>query len=310
MFLARGGTRWRILLLAALLGLAGPSLGARSVELTEPVAARWMTVDGVRVRYFDSAARGRAADGPVLLFVHGYCGSGSHFGPLFPLLGDAGRCIAVDLPGCAASEKPDVAYSISFFVEFLDSFRRGLALDRVVLVGHSLGGQVAVHYAHRFPQNVEKLVLLAPDGLAGEEGIWLAATQMGSFLEAAFSLTNRSMVELALRAVIFGEQDAVRPEVVDSFAQQFETVEGIRALAAITRDVIGSDPVDGILPAISHQALVLWGTEDRLLRPRWAAKFAEGLPRCELAWMEGCGHELMLEDPRRVAGLIRAFLAR
>ena len=102
----------------------------------------------------------------------------------------------------------------------------------------------------------------------------------------------------------------MRPEVVDSFAQQFETVEGIRALAAITRDVIGSDPVDGILPAIAHQTLVLWGTEDRLLRPRWAAKYAEALPRCELAWLEGCGHELMLEDPRGVAGLVRAFLAR
>lgn len=300
----------RILLLAALLGLCAARIGARPEQTTETVRARWTSVDGIRVRYFDTESPGKPVVGPVLLFVHGYCGSGSHFELLFPLLDDVGRCVAMDMPGCAASEKPDAPYSVSYFVEFLESFCSVLGLDRVVLVGHSMGGQLAVHFAHRYPERVERLVLLAPDGLAGEEGVWLVATELGTFLEAAFSLANRSMVELALRAVIFGEQAAVRPEVVDSFAQQFETAEGIRSLAAITRDVIGSDPVDEILPSIRHDTLVAWGDEDRLLRPRWANIYAAALPRCRLEWLSGCGHELMLEDPRAVAGLIRGFIAR
>jgi pimeloyl-ACP methyl ester carboxylesterase len=153
-------------------------------------------------------------------------------------------------------------------------------------------------------------VLLAPDGLEGEEGVWLAATELGTLLEAGFSRTNRSMIEIALRTVIFGDTTAVRPDVVDSFAEQFDTREGVCALAAITRDVIGHDPVDEVLPRIGQETLLLWGTDDRLLRPRWAQKFLRLLPRCELAMLEGCGHELMLEDPEAVAGLVRAFLSR
>ncbi len=303
-------SRSRILLVAAFLGLWCARLPARPSEASGNPLIHRAVVDGVAVRYLDTAPHLAGTHGRTLLFVHGFCGAGAHFEPLFPLLSGVGRCIAVDLPGCAGSDKPDAPYSVDYFVEFLDSFCRTLGLTRVALVGHSMGGQIAVHFADRFPGRVDRLVLLAPDGLEGEEGVWLAATELGSLLEAGFSRTNRSMVEIALRTVIFGDTAAVRPDVVDSFAEQFETPQGIRALAAITRDVIGHDPVDEVLPRIGQETLLLWGADDRLLRPRWAQKFLRLLPRCELAMLEGCGHELMLEDPQGVAGLVSAFLSR
>ena len=256
---ARGSLGSRSLFLAAFLCLGCLGLAAQPAEAQDGALVRWAAVDGIAVRYLDTGPQEETSPRRTILLVHGFCGAGSHFEQLFPFLADAGRCVAVDLPGCAGSEKPDADYSVAYFVSFLDSFCRTLGLTSVILVGHSMGGQIAVHFTRSFPDRVDRLVLLAPDGLAGEEGIWLALTELGPLLEAGFSRTNRSMVEIALRTVIFGDTTAVRPEVVDTFASQLDTVEGIRALAAITRDVIGHDPVDDILPLIPHETLVLWG---------------------------------------------------
>jgi abhydrolase domain-containing protein 6 len=304
---ARSTYRFRQSLLAVLLCL---SLPAGTAAALDSARVRWAVVNGIAVRYVDSGLREDTSPARTLLLVHGYCGAGSHFDKVLPLLLDTGRCIAVDLPGCGGSQKPDHPYCTEYFVDFLDAFCRTLALERVILVGHSMGGQVAVHFAYRFPERVDRLVLLAPEGLAGEEGVWLAVTGLGSLLEAGFERANRSMVEIALRAVIFGDSGAVCPEVVDTFAAQLETPEGIHALSTITRDVIGHDSVDAILPRIGQETLVLWGDEDRLLRPSWAPRFAEMLPRGELHLLKGCGHAIMLERPAETAALIKEFLSR
>ena len=307
---SRGRFGSRSLFLAAFLCLGCLRLAAQPAEAPDAALVHWAAVDGIAVRYLDTGPQEETSQKRTILLVHGFCGAGSHFQQLFPFLADAGRCVAVDLPGCAGSEKPDADYSVAYFVDFLDSFCRTLKLTRVILVGHSMGGQIAVHFTRSFPDRVDRLVLLAPDGLAGEEGIWLALTELGPLLEAGFSRTNRSMVEILLRTVVFGDTTALRPEVVDTFASQLDTVEGIRALAAITREVIGHDPVDDILPLIPHETLVLWGAEDRLLKPRWAQRYAELLPRAELVMLAGCGHELMMEDPQGAAARIRQFVSR
>ena len=302
----------RVPLLAvfALLALCSPA-GAEGLQ------ARWLSVDGVRVRYFDTGVPGDAAAERTILFVHGYCGSAANFAQLCASLAAAegcpcgpSRCVAVDLPGCAGSDKPDVPYSTAWFVDFLQSFRRALGLEDLVLVGHSMGGQICLHYTQRFPHAVEKLILIAPDGLAGEEGGWLALTTLGPLVDAGLMRANRSFVEIALRTVILSDPSFATPALVDCFAEGLLTPEGARATAAITRDVIGHDPVDAILPGIFQKTLVIWGAEDRLLRPSWAPRFVQLLPAAELALVDGCGHEPMIEKPAETAALIAAFLAR
>jgi abhydrolase domain-containing protein 6 len=302
--------RVSLLVVLALLALRFPA-GA------EGLSAQSLTVDGIRVRYFDTGVPGDAAAARTILFVHGYCGAAANFSPLLPFLsaGEGGafrslRCIAVDLPGCAGSDKPDIPYSTASLVDFLDSFRQALGLDSIILVGHSMGGQICVHFAERFPQAVQKLILIAPDGLAGEEGGWLAVTGLGPLVEAGLMLANRSFVEIALRAVVFSDQGLVSPALVDCFAEGLLTPEGVRATAEIARGVIGHDPVDGILPRIRQPTLVIWGAEDRLLKPSWGHRFVALLPEAELFVLPGCGHAPMLEKPAETAGLIAAFLSR
>ncbi len=286
-----------------------------SFRLTPPVSAkdafilRVGEVDGIAVRYVDT----RAPDGeasPTILFVHGYCGAAANFQSLFPFLAPSARCIAVDLPGCAGSAKPDLDYDIPFFVGFLESFRRSLGLERFVLVGHSMGGQIAAHYTRRFPDAVHKLILIAPDGLAGEEGGWRVIARLDPLIEAGLALTNRSFVTIALRRIIFHDPAQVSPDLVDCFAEGLLTPEGAYATALITRRIIGRDSVDELLPGIQQETLVIWGEEDRLLSPRWAPRYIELLPRAELGLVPECGHAPMLEKPGQTAVLIAEFLGR
>ncbi len=147
--------------LAAILLLMGsPVAGA------EDTPARWVTVDGNRIRYLASGPEG----GPVLLMVHGWAGSAEDFRPLFALLPAGTRAVAVDLPGCGFSDKPDAAYDLPYFLDFLHHFCAALGLERFTLLGHSLGGLFAVHFATLWPGMVERLILAAPYGLPGEEG--------------------------------------------------------------------------------------------------------------------------------------------
>jgi abhydrolase domain-containing protein 6 len=297
-----------LLALLAFLAVATP------LSAGEDTFVRWRHIDGMAVRYSDTGAPEGAPEGeeapPTIIFVHGYCGAAANFFPLFPFLAPWARCVAVDLPGCAGSAKPGLDYDIHFFVDFLESFRRGLGLESFVLVGHSMGGQIAAHYTRRFPESVQKLVLVAPDGLAGEEGGWRVIARLDPLIEAGLALTNRSFVTIALRTIIFHDPALVNPDLVDCFAEGLLTPEGAYATALITRRIIGHDPVDEVLPHIAHETLVIWGENDRLLSARWAPRYIELLPRAELRMLPECGHAPMLEKPEQTALLIAEFLGR
>jgi abhydrolase domain-containing protein 6 len=292
------------LVVLALLALPAP------LSAFDDSFVRWREIDGIAVRYIDTGAPEGAEALRTILFVHGYCGAAYNFLPLFPFLASRFRCVAVDLPGCAGSEKPDREYSVSFFVDFLDAFRRKLGLERFVLVGHSMGGQISAHYTQRHPGAVDKLVLVAPDGLAGEEGGWLALARLDPLIDAGLALTNRSFVTIALRTIIFHDPAMVSPDLVDCFAEGLLSAEGARATALITRGIIGHDPVDDVLPSLPQKTLVIWGESDRLLSSRWAPRYIELLPRGQLCTLPDCGHAPMLEKPGETAALIGEFLDR
>lgn len=304
----------RVLVFTTLLGVLLASLApAAPLDAVDDALVRWGEVDGIAVRYVDTGSPegtpGRDAP-PTILFVHGYCGAAANFLSLLPFLAPSARCIAVDLPGCAGSAKPELDYDIPFFVRFLESFRRSLGLERFVLAGHSMGGQIAVHYTRGFPAAVQKLILIAPDGLAGEEGGWRVIARLDPLIDAGLSLTNRSFVTIALRTIVFHDPALVNPDLVDCFAKGLLTPEGAYATALITRRIIGHDPVDEVLPDIQQETLVVWGEKDRLLSPRWAPRYIELLPRAELAVVPECGHVPMLEKPRLTAVLIAEFVGR
>ena len=217
--------------------------------------------------------------------------------------------IAVDLPGSGLSAKPDVAYDLPFFLHSLAGFCDSLGLDRFVLVGHSMGGQISLHFTSQWPRKVEKLVLIDPYGLEGEEGAWRALACLGPLVDLGFLLNNRLFIEWAVRAncVYKGTPDTVHA-IVESTARGILGWEGARSTARITRAVIGRGFVNDLLPGIRQQVLVVWGDHDRMLPPRWAEYFVSRLPDARGCLVADTGHMPMTEKPVEVADLVEEFL--
>jgi len=288
---------------AAMLLFLGVS--AYAANAPDPLA-RWIVVDGIRVRYLETGTPGTG--GPVLLLLHGWAGSAEDFRLLLARLPPAWRAIAVDLPGCGMSDKPDAAYDLEFFMAFLRSFTVALGLDRFVLVGHSMGGQFAIHIATRWPDQVEKLILVDPYGMNGE-GSWARGLAgLGWLVDVAFALDNRLFIEWALRANVLYKPSPQTLRAAADSASWILAPGGPRALARITRNVIGPARVDDLLPLIRQDTLLVWGDHDRLLEPVWAERFMALLPHARLEFVVDAGHMPMVDQPDATAALVEGFV--
>jgi pimeloyl-ACP methyl ester carboxylesterase len=295
-------------------GIVAPVLALLLAVLPERTAAaadivsRTIDVDGISIRFLDTAPG--CDDLATAILVHGWAGCTTDFLPLLDLLSDESmRWVAFDFPGCGASDKPDMHYTISGMAEFVERFRAALGAETIDVVGHSLGGQIAVHYAVRYPQRVRRLVLVDPDGLEGEEGCWLGLARLGPLVDLAFHLNSRCIIRCVMRRHVF-HGTAGLEETASGKAAYLLTPGGNRAAARITHEAVGTEPVDDLLPLVGQETLVIWGIEDRLLPVRWADGWMRGLPRAEWCPVPDCGHMPIAEKPAETAVALEEFLQR
>jgi pimeloyl-ACP methyl ester carboxylesterase len=155
---------------------------------------------------------------------------------------------------------------------------------------------------------VRRLVLIDPAGLAGEEGCWLGLARLGPLVDLAFRLNSRCIIRSVLRRNVFHGTSGLEAAV--DGASYLLTPEGSRAVARITREAVGTEPVDDLLPRLGQETLVIWGVEDRLLPIRWVDGWMRGLHRAEYCPVPACGHMPIAERPDETAVALEEFLQR
>jgi abhydrolase domain-containing protein 6 len=269
----------RLALAGILLFIATRSFADAAVD---PLS-RWIVVNGLRIHYLE-AGREKAGD-PVILMVHGYLATSDDFRSLMLSLPTQYCSIAVDLPGFGLSAKPDAAYDTPYFVAFLRSFAIARKLSRFVLVGHSLGGKISTQFTFRWASFVTRLILIDSFGLAEEERPWAGLAQLGVNVDRGFRPSRP------------GSAADLDPEQLKS-----------RATARITKNMIGHDPIDGILPRIRQKALPLWGDADPVLPSHWSETFRSLLPNVRFYMISDAGHVPMVDKPEVAGQLIVSFL--
>src|SRR5215210_2789649 len=109
-----------------------------------------------------------AGEGPVVVLVHGITGSSAHWEQVMPLLAERYRVVAPDLLGHGASAKPRGDYSLGAYATGIRDLMIALEYPKATVVGHSLGGGVAMQFAYQFPERCERLVLMSSGGLGAE----------------------------------------------------------------------------------------------------------------------------------------------
>jgi pimeloyl-ACP methyl ester carboxylesterase len=260
-----------------------------------------------------------AGSGPPLLLIHGIGDSSATWRTIIPTLARRHLVIAPDLLGHGRSAKPRADYSVAAYANGMRDLLGVLGIDRVTLVGHSLGGGVAMQFAYQFPERTERMVLVASGG-AGQSvsPLLRAATLPGA--AAALSALQLPGSRLAVGAVVgllarldtgLGLDAPDLRRVVDALPDARSRAAFIRTLRAVV-DWRGQvvTMLDRCYLARGMPTVLIWGSRDSVLPVQHAYQARAAMPGSRLEIFEGAGHFPFRTDPLRFTSLLEEFCAQ
>ncbi len=279
---------------------------------------RWSYLDAGRVKPARASGRGRSAlllpelPKPVIVFVHGFTGAKENWLPLMGALAANYRVIAPDLPGWGDSERlAQTDYGATAQVERLALFLRTLPTivghegPPALLIGHSMGGQIVGLLAARYPELVDKLVLMSASGVRFEENAFALGVLAG---ENPFGVASRADLHRYLN-IVFAKPPFV-PWPFDEALVHRRREDAAFEQAVL--DDIGRGPdafaLQAELAAIRSPALLLWGRNDGVIDPSAATIFQDGLNDSRTILLNACGHMPMMERTAETAAALKDFL--
>lgn len=259
-------------------------------DLPLPIG-HFVTIDnGLTLHYLEQG------QGPVVIWLHG-SGPGasgfSNFKGNYPAFAEAGyRNLVLDLPGFGRSDKPDdVNYDLDFFVAALNGFIKALDLGKVILLGNSLGGAIALGQILAYPDTAERLVLMAPGGVEERETYF----QMEGI---------QRMVEVYGRGPMGVEEmrEVMSLQLFDARALS-DDILAERSAVAVTQpaNLFSTMLVPNMterLHEINCPVLGFWGTNDKFNPHEGVHKFLDNLPNSRFIMLNRCGHWVQVEYQR------------
>jgi len=259
----------------------------------------------------------QAGSGPVLLLIHGIAGSMENWQEVIEPLAQTHTVVAPNLPGHGGSGPGAGDYSLGALAAGLRDLLVALGHERATLVGHSLGGGVAMQFAYQFPEMTERLVLVASGGLGREVSpILRAAALPGAelFIGATAAL-GRAVGSKVGRALAAGGLQPTTDvaEVARGYASLVDRDRRAAFLATL-RGVVdaGGQRVnadDRLYLAQGIPVLIIWGERDRIIPVRHAETAHEAIPGSCLEVFENVGHLPQLEAPARFITVLERFIA-
>jgi pimeloyl-ACP methyl ester carboxylesterase len=275
-------------------------------------------VDIAMMDSWGGADTGPGADQPPIVLVHGLSSYMGFWEYQVPVLSQDRRVLALDLPGYGASGRPDAPYTPPWYADVVVRWLDELGVDRFVLVGHSMGGQISMTLTLDHPARVDRLVLAAPAGIETfDKG---AADWMKDFWnEERATHAREEELRATFSTLVFNRVDDGVERLLEERVRMSTTPEFKATSVAVSRSVRGmlDHPVASRLGALSVPTLLVFGTDDRMIpnsvftggRTRAIAEKGRDLiPDCELVMLEGAGHTVQHDDPVGFNTAVRRFL--
>jgi pimeloyl-ACP methyl ester carboxylesterase len=276
------------------------------------VASEEIALHGHRVRFH------RAGDGPLLVLLHGIASTADTWSPVVEALAARHTVIAPDLLGHGDSAKPRGDYSLGAYASGVRDLVAALGYDRGTVVGHSLGGGIAMQFAYQFPERVERLVLISSGGLGREvHAILRAATLPGSelvlallggaWLRATGGALGGALARLGLRT---GEDLGGVAAGIGSLADAGARSAFVHtARAAIDPGGQRVWATDRLYLAAELPTLIVWGERDPIIPVEHGRAAHAAIPGSRLEVFAGAGHFPHREQPARFVSALEDFLA-
>lgn len=281
---------------------APPRRSPVTAVATNPEIGETVSAGGIRTNHHDEGS------GQPVLLVHGSGPGVSAFANwrlTLPALAQRFRVVAPDVLGFGYTERPPgTSYDVEAWVRHLVDYLDALELERVSVIGNSFGGALALHLATRFPERVDRLVLMGSVGTSfelttGLDQVWgfePSLPAMRELLEVFAhdtSLLTDDLAAMRLRA-------ATRPGVHEAYRAMFPAPRQ-RSVDALAVD-------KALLRALPHRTLVVHGREDRVIPLSSSLRLHELVPDSQLHVFGNCGHWVQIEHAEEFNRLVTDFL--
>lgn len=274
-------------------------------------AERVALATGVTVRAI-SAGPGDSARVPVVC-VHGW---GIHsylwkrnFGAL-AAAGGGRRVHAFDLPGHGLSDRPTRpgAYSVGAMAAHLDAFLDVCGIARAAFVAQSMGGRVALELARTKPERVAALALLGSVGLGDAPGLVALARYVPASPRVLAAVRVRRWMMAMNKRFAYGVRARVDQRDIDAYWNTAQFPDFVPAMRQVLAEFDWRPLSTEALGAVEQPVLVVFGTRDRIIRPRGVEARVAALPRGRLVWIRDGGHLVNEEAPEEVNPLLVEFV--
>jgi pimeloyl-ACP methyl ester carboxylesterase len=256
-------------------------------------------------------------EGPLVVLIHGITGRSAQWQPVVENLVAHRTVLAPDLLGHGESAKPRGDYSLGAYASGVRDMVVALGHDRATVVGHSLGGGIAMQFAYQFPELCERLVLVSSGGLGREvHPLLRASTLPGS--EVVLPLLTHARVLAAGEAIsrALGQLKLRAGTDLAEFASGYASLgdaEARAAFIATMRGVLDSggqrvSALDRLYLAEVMPTLIVWGSRDPIIPPEHGRAAHEAMPGSRFELLDGLGHFPHLERPLEFSRLLADFL--
>jgi pimeloyl-ACP methyl ester carboxylesterase len=251
-----------------------------------------------------------AGDGPPVVMLHGLGGTKISFLPTQAALAPDFRTIAVDLPGFGDSDKPlPGSYDAKFFARWVVGLLDALEIDRAQVIGHSMGGRVALELGMDHADRVDCLALMTPSLAWLRDKRWTSYLRMLRPELGLFQPAPRTVVERFVRVAVPGANGGWSAAGIDEFLRSYLTPRGRVAFYAAARNIYLEEGEEfwKRLEAVEARSLFLWGRRDQLIPIAFARYVREALPAAKHVELD-CGHIPQFERPAQTHAALGRFL--
>jgi pimeloyl-ACP methyl ester carboxylesterase len=259
----------------------------------------------------------RRGSGPALLLLHGLGCDHSTWGPVLDQLAKRFTVVAPDLLGHGSSDKPRADYSVGGYANGMRDLISVLGIDRVTVVGHSLGGGVAMQFAYQYPELTERLVLVAPGGFGPEVTPAIRAVTTPGFHQVAGLLTLPGVRQASTTALrLLARSGLPQARDLDEVARILDSFKDERTRAAIRHVVRAVVDWRGQVITVSDRAYltesmpmcVVWGEDDMVIPATHARIAAQVAPSARVEMLPNCGHFPHRDHPQRFVKVLQEFV--
>lgn len=255
--------------------------------------------------------------GPALLLLHGLGCDHTTWEPVIDGLAKRFTVIAPDLLGHGQSDKPRADYSVGGYANGMRDLLTVLGVERVSILGHSLGGGVAMQFAYQYPALTERLILVGPGGFGPEVTPLLRAITTPGFHQIMGVLTLPGIRHLGMAGMAaLAHSPISRTRDLDEVARIYDSLKDARTRAAIAHVVRAVVDWRGQIITMTDRAYltddmpmcVIWGADDAVIPARHAEVAAAVAPHARIEVIGNAGHFPHRDHPERFVKIVRDFM--